>query len=259
MLIPTFIFTFCPSKFEPRVKKRWARVVLVVSVGENLLSHHDTGLLVVLRTGKWFPLLLKCRRRHESPVREKLKHDSCLTGVNVTRPCKESVLIHLVFFFILFFSFLEQKEQQFGLSQGKNQRQADLLQFRFSFGSGEGFTDLECLLHSSSLSFFSAEEPFWQSAARIPNPKSASGRWVLCQRADGGNELNGSVRFGVGYWGMGLHLSLLYLLVCAVCSILGNEGRCLWRRQGQSACQYLNYSSDIGYTTAFLPESSFSR
>lgn len=109
MLTPTLFFTFCPSKFEPGVKKQQGEGCVRNERYENLLSHHGTVSL----TAKWFLLLLKRSQTHVSPAREKPKRGNCLTGVNVTRPCKETVLIHLVLLF--FFPFLEQKEQQFGL------------------------------------------------------------------------------------------------------------------------------------------------
>ena len=134
-----------------------------------------------------------------SPAQEKPKRGSCLTGVSVRRPRKETVLIHLVLLFV--FSFLEQKEQQFGLLQGENQRHADLLQFIFLFGreAAEKGSQISSVCYIPLPSCFSAQKSLLAKHRQHPKPQICERAFSALSEVDGGNELNGSVRFGVGY------------------------------------------------------------
>lgn len=230
---PTWFFTCCPSNFEPRVKKQQGK--RCVSKWEFWRAASSWRRCLSASAAECLPRSPGLSRLPGSRAQEKpkLKRGGCATGVTVTRPCKETVLVHLVIF--MFCPLLEQKEPQL-----VETRDTLILE------SSKGFTDLGCL-----------PPILWQNAASVTSPKSASEQAVLCQRWVAAARSPALRDLG---WVL-RHVttrvaSQIYLLVRVACSVVGNES-CSWRRQGQSLYQHVNYSSGICYTRVFLPGDRF--
>lgn len=100
---------------------------------------------------EWLPRSPGSSRLPGSRAQEKpkLKRGGCATGVTVTRPCKETVLVHLVIF--MFCPLLEQKEPQL-----VETRDTLILE------SSKGFTDRGCLPHI-----------LWQNAASVTHLRTS--------------------------------------------------------------------------------------